>query len=158
MVKPRQHRAQGSNQNLPNTGRDVDRYTEVLWTQWGNKSSRNFPYDAFVFQPTKNLEQNGSQYQGVDKSLVRPGRKQVRKHVRNARDFDNMEKQAVIKLFFLQGKAQKEIHAIRTETLACFLPGRAKDLSAPLYVCHLFCRPCLYNHNATLFVWLNNSY
>ena len=28
----------------------------------------------------------------------------------------------------------KEIHAILTETLACFLPGRAKDLSAPLYV------------------------
>jgi len=26
-----------------------------------------------------------------------------------------------------------EIHAILTETLACFLPGRARDLSAPLY-------------------------
>ena len=34
--------------------------------------------------------------------------------------------------FFLQGKTPKEIHAILTETLACFLPGRAKDLSAPL--------------------------
>ena len=33
--------------------------------------------------------------------------------------------------FPLQGKAPKEIHAILTETLACFLPGRAKDLSAP---------------------------
>ena len=33
----------------------------------------------------------------------------------------------------LQGKAPKEIHAILTETFACFLPGRAKDLSAPLY-------------------------
>ena len=30
-------------------------------------------------------------------------------------------------------KATKEIHAILTETLICFLPGRAKDLSAPLY-------------------------
>jgi len=41
---------------------------------------------------------------------------------------------AVIKfLFFLQGKAPKEIHAILTETLAFFLPGRAKDLSALLY-------------------------
>jgi hypothetical protein len=39
---------------------------------------------------------------------------------------------AVIKFFFLQGKAPKEIHAILTETLACFLPGQAKDLSAPL--------------------------
>ena len=27
-----------------------------------------------------------------------------------------------------------EIHAILTETLACFLPGGAKDLSALLYV------------------------
>jgi len=36
--------------------------------------------------------------------------------------------------FFLQGKAPKEIHAILTETLACFLHGRAKDLSAPLYI------------------------
>ena len=34
---------------------------------------------------------------------------------------------------FLQGKAPKEIHAILTETLACFLLGRAKDVSAPLY-------------------------
>ena len=32
----------------------------------------------------------------------------------------------------LQGKAPKEIHASLTEALACFLPGRAKDLSAPL--------------------------
>jgi len=36
--------------------------------------------------------------------------------------------------FYLQGKAPKEIHAILTETLACFLPDRAKDLSAPLYL------------------------
>jgi len=27
-----------------------------------------------------------------------------------------------------------EIHAILTVTLACFLPGRAKDLSAPRYL------------------------
>jgi hypothetical protein len=32
--------------------------------------------------------------------------------------------------FFIQGKAPKEIQAILTETLACFLPGRAKDLWA----------------------------
>ena len=39
----------------------------------------------------------------------------------------------------LQGMAPKEIHAILTETLACFLPGRAKDLSAPLYKHKLLC-------------------
>jgi len=34
----------------------------------------------------------------------------------------------------LQGKAPKEIHAILKYTLACFLPGQAKDLSAPQYI------------------------
>jgi len=65
-------------------------------------------------------------YRGADKSLARPGRKQARKHVRDARDFNNTEF-----IFALQGKAPKEIHAILTETLACFRPGWAKDLSAP---------------------------
>ena len=50
----------------------------------------------------------------------------------DARDFNNIETRAVI--FFLQGKAPKEIHAILTETLVCVLPGRAKDFSAPLYI------------------------
>ena len=47
--------------------------------------------------------------------------------------FNTIETRAVIKFVFLQGKAPKETHAILTETLACFLPGRAKDFSAPLY-------------------------
>jgi len=66
--------------------------------------------------------------------LARPGRKQARKHVRDARDFNNIEMRAVIKFVFLQGKSLKEIHAILTETLTCFLSGGAKNLSAPLYV------------------------
>jgi len=40
----------------------------------------------------------------------------------------------LLSFFFLQGKAPNEIHTILTETLACFLPGPAKDLSAPLYI------------------------
>ena len=71
-------------------------------------------------------------YRGADKFLARPGRKQPRKHARNARDFNNVETRAVIKFFFLQGKVPKEIRAIVTDTLACFHRGRAKDLSAPL--------------------------
>jgi len=72
-------------------------------------------------------------YRGADKSLARPGRKQARKYVSDARDFNNIETRAVIKfVFFLQGKAPMEIHGILTETLACFLRGWAKDLSAPL--------------------------
>jgi len=74
-----------------------------------------------------------AQYRGVDKSLAQPERKQARKHTRDARDFNNIETRAVIKFFFfLQGKTPKKIHAILTETWARFLPGRAKDLSAPL--------------------------
>ena len=131
---------------------------------------------------------------GADKSLAQPGRKQARKHVWDARDFNNIETRAVIYFFppckvrrrrkftpfwfslqgtapkeihailiFLarqgaegnsrhsdfpcktrrrrkftpfwfsfQDEAPKEIHAILTETLACFLPGRAKDLSVTL--------------------------
>ena len=72
-------------------------------------------------------------YRGTDKSLARPGRKQARNHVRDVRDFNKIETRADIKFLFLQGKALKEIHAILTETLAFFLPGRAKDLPAPLY-------------------------
>ena len=54
--------------------------------------------------------------------------------MKDARDFNNIETRAVIKFFFfLQGKARKEIHATLKETLTCFLPGRGKDLSAPLY-------------------------
>jgi len=70
-------------------------------------------------------------YRGADKSLALPGMKQARKHVRDARDFNNIETRT-IKFLCRESKAQKEIHAILTETLACFLPGRAKDLSAPL--------------------------
>jgi len=59
-------------------------------------------------------------------------RKQARKHVRDARDFNNIETRAAIKFFFLQGEAPKEIDAILREILDCFLPGWAKDLPAPL--------------------------
>jgi len=78
-------------------------------------------------------------YWGPARSLARPGRKQARNHVREARDFNNIETRAVIKLFYpLQGKAPKEIHAILTVILVCFLPGRAKDLSAPLYILYIY--------------------
>jgi len=66
-------------------------------------------------------------YWGADKSLARPGRKQAQKHVSDVRNF-NTDTSTVIQFFFFQGKALKEIHAILTETLACFLPGQAKDL------------------------------
>ena len=68
-------------------------------------------------------------------SLARPRRKQDRNHERDARDFNNIETRDGIKFFFsLQGKVPKGIHAILTETLGCFLLGRAKDLSVPQYL------------------------
>jgi len=53
----------------------------------------------------------------------------------DVRDFNKIETRAVIKFLFLQGTAPKEIDPILTKTLDCFLPARAKYLSAPLYVC-----------------------
>ena len=43
----------------------------------------------------------------------------------NAHNFNNIETQAVIKYFFLQGKAPKEIHAILTETSGEHAPSYA---------------------------------
>jgi len=40
------------------------------------------------------------QYRAADKSLARPRKKQARKHVRDARDYNNIETLAVINFFF----------------------------------------------------------
>jgi histone-lysine N-methyltransferase SETMAR len=40
----------------------------------------------------------------------------------NAHDFNNIETRSVIKIFFLQGKAPKKIHAILIETLVEYAP------------------------------------
>ena len=58
---------------------------------------------------------NSATYWGADKSLARPRRKEARKHVWDARDFNKIETRAVINFFPLQGKAPKEIHAILTK-------------------------------------------
>ena len=39
-------------------------------------------------------------YRGADKSLDRSGRKQARKHVKDARNLNNIETRAVINFFF----------------------------------------------------------
>jgi len=80
------------------------------------------------------MTKNSPRYRGADKSLARPGRKQARKHVRYALNLNNIETRAVINFFLLQSKALNEIHSILAETLACFFPGRANDLAAPLYL------------------------
>jgi len=40
-------------------------------------------------------------YRGADKSLARQGRKQARKHVKDARDFNNIWMRVAIMFFFL---------------------------------------------------------
>ena len=45
-------------------------------------------------------------YRGADKSLARPGRKQAWKHVRDVRDFNNIETRAVIKFFLARKGAE----------------------------------------------------
>ena len=52
-------------------------------------------------------------------------RKQAREHVRDARDFTNIETRVVIKFFFLQGNLPMEIRVILTETLGEHAPSYA---------------------------------
>jgi len=60
-------------------------------------------------------------YQGDVKSLPRPGKKQARKHVRDASDFNNIEMRAVIKFFFFfsarQGAEGNSHHSDRNISL-----------------------------------------
>ena len=50
----------------------------------------------------------------------------------DARDFNNMETRAVIKFFFLQGRAPKEIHAILTETGTCTIVCHCQKFGGPV--------------------------
>ena len=47
-------------------------------------------------------------FRGADKSLARPGRKQARKHVRDARDFNNIETQSIIIFFFCKAMRRRK--------------------------------------------------
>jgi len=59
-----------------------------IWILWSFPLVRFLPCSALWL------------YQDANKSLARPGRKQVRKDVRDARDFNNIETRALIKFFF----------------------------------------------------------
>ena len=73
-------------------------------------------------------------YRGTDKFLARPGSKISSKACQGRARFQQHRDASCRQVFFfLQSKEPKEIHAILTETLAWFLPSRAKDLSASLY-------------------------
>ena len=82
---------------------------------------------------TELITDYGVQMAGADKSLARPGRKQAGKHIRDAHDFNNLETLAVISFFSCKASRPKKF-----TPLARFLPGRAKDLSAPLYKAYVY--------------------
>ena len=70
-------------------------------------------------------------YRGADKSLPdQEGNKLG--SMSGTREISKTSRRELSSSFFLQGKEPKEIHTILTVTLACFRPGRAKDLSVPL--------------------------
>jgi len=63
----------------------------------------------------KNCEAVERCYQGADKSLARPGRKQAQKHARDAHNFNKIEKQAVFQVSFpaRQGAEGNSCHSDR---------------------------------------------
>ena len=76
-----------------------------------------------VWERPKNVERGRRRsvlrYWDADKSLARPGRKQTRKHVRDARDFNNIETRSDIKFIFLarQGAEGNSRHSERNSSL-----------------------------------------
>jgi len=78
-------------------------------------------YFKIFFKPYIFRVDNGNDlYRGADKSLARPGGKQPWKHVKDARDFSNIETRAVIKVFFFparQGAEGNSRHSDRNISL-----------------------------------------
>ena len=63
-------------------------------------------------------------YLGADKSLARPGRKQARKHVRDAREFNNIETLAIIKFFFFPARQGAEGNSHHSDRNISLFPSR----------------------------------
>jgi len=81
---------------------------------YGNVSPHRTRIRFEVFRP----------YRGADKSLARPGRKEARKHVRDARDFNNIETRVAIKSLppARQGAQRNSRHSDRN---ICLFPSRS---------------------------------
>ena len=63
-------------------------------------SSQFYTFQDELYCQQMWLTQKLALYRGADKSLARRWRKQARKHVRDVRDFYNIETRAVINFFF----------------------------------------------------------
>ena len=79
----------------------------------------------FFFPARQGAKENSpslSYCRGADKSLARPGRKQPRKHVRDARDFNNIEMRAVMKFFFPPARQGAEGNSRHSDTNISLFP------------------------------------
>ena len=105
------------------------------WHSRDLRSNLSYNQDQYNYCTNK-IKISVADYRGADKSLTRPGTKPVRKHTRDARDFNNIETRAVIKFppppATRQGAEGNPRHS--DKNINFFLPGRAKDLSVPLYI------------------------
>ena len=72
---------------------------------------------------TRLLTSQERDYRGADKSLARQGRKKARKHVSDARDFNNIETRAVIKFFFPPCKARRQRNSRHFDRNISFFPS-----------------------------------
>ena len=90
----------------------------IAWTPSNMPADMYFVLKRFSCKVTIHLAESDTFYRGADESLARPGRKQPRKHVRDARDFD-IETLAVIKFFFpaWQGAEGNSRHSDRNISL-----------------------------------------
>ena len=62
-------------------------------------------------------------YRGADKSLARPGRKEARKHVRDARDSNNIETRTVKFFFFFSSSQGAEGYSRHSERNISLFPS-----------------------------------
>jgi len=69
--------------------------------------SRTFLFLSMMQQCIIRYGHKSDVYRGADKSLARPGRKEARKHVRDERDFNNIETRAAINFFFCKARRRR---------------------------------------------------
>ena len=95
---------------------------ELLWSP--NLTSRIHKLQincSFAKQHLAFQEGLCSKYPGAYKYLDRPGRKQARKNVRDARDFNNIETRAVIKFFSRKARRRRKFTRHSDRNISLFL-------------------------------------
>ena len=99
---------------------------QAVYKIWGGKGRRTFEWGRWAHHHCI--------YRGADKSLARPGRKQANVSVRMA--WISFGAVSLTKKKNLTARVSMLLKSRASLTCfrACFLPGRAKDLSTPRYL------------------------